>query len=35
MEVVAQIADIPSAILELIIYPAIYQIWKGRELAKP
>jgi len=24
-----------SAILELIIYPAIYRIWKYRGLAKP
>ncbi len=26
---------ITSTILELIIYPAIYRIWKGRGLAKP
>ena len=25
---------ITSTILELIIYPAIYMIWRGRELAK-
>ena len=26
---------ITSTILELVIYPAIYRIWKGRGLAKP
>jgi Cu(I)/Ag(I) efflux system membrane protein CusA/SilA len=26
---------ITSTILELIIYPAIYRIWRGRGLAKP
>jgi Cu(I)/Ag(I) efflux system membrane protein CusA/SilA len=25
---------ITSTILELIIYPAIYRIWKGRELPR-